>query len=185
MAPERKIDYLILGLLNDRDLTGYEIKKVIDTTLSYFWSSSYASIYPALKGLVDRGLAIKRKDTSNKRKKLIYSITDEGRRTLKAWLTVPVEKDELRYETLLKLFFGDEQGPEQTLLHIEALEEKVGKELAYLLSVEKVLRDHLAEDSSHTYYLLTVRFGIKSYQCYLEWCQEARETLMTLSETDK
>ena len=70
-------------------------------------------------------------------------------------------------------------------MHIEALEEKVGKELAYLLSVEKVLRDHLAEDSSHTYYLLTVRFGIKSYQCYLEWCQEARETLMTLSETDK
>jgi DNA-binding PadR family transcriptional regulator len=185
MAPERKIDYLILGLLSDRDLTGYEIKKVIDTTLNYFWSSSYASIYPALRGLVDRGLAIKRKDTTSNRKKLIYSITDEGRSSLKEWLTVPVEKDELRYETLLKLFFGDEQGPEQALLHIDALEEKVGKELAYLLSVEKVLRDHLGEDSSHTYYLLTVRFGIKSYQCYLEWCQEARETLMNLSETDK
>ncbi len=69
MAPERKIDYLILGLLSDRDLTGYEIKKVIDTTLNYFWSSSYASIYPALRGgLVDRGLAIKRKDTTSNRK---------------------------------------------------------------------------------------------------------------------
>ncbi len=112
MAPERKIDYLILGLLSDRDLTGYEIKKVIDTTLNYFWSSSYASIYPALRGgLVDRGLAIKRKDTTSNRKKLIYSITDEGRSSLKEWLTVPVEKDELRYETLLKLFFGTNRVP--------------------------------------------------------------------------
>ena len=135
MAP-----FMILGLLSDRDLTGYEIKKVIDTTLNYFWSSSYASIYPALKGLVDRGLAIKRKDTTSNRNKLIYSITDEGRSTLRAWLTVPVEKDGLRYETLLKLFFGDEQGPKQTLLHIDALEEKVRKELAFFKCRKRIER---------------------------------------------
>ena len=101
---------MILGLLCHEELTGYEIKKRINTALKYFWSASYGSIYPALNDLVNRGLATKREDTKNKRVKLIYSITDDGRKYLKEWLTLPVEKDELRYETLLKLFFGDEQG---------------------------------------------------------------------------
>ena len=109
MANEKKIDCVILGLLSHEELTGYEIKKRMDTTLKYFWSASYGSIYPALSDLVNRGLATKREDSENKRNKRIYTITDEGRSYLKKWLTLPVEKDELRYETLLKIFFGNEQ----------------------------------------------------------------------------
>ena len=35
-----------------------------------------------------------------------------GKNLLKEWLQKTVEKDELRYETLLKLFFGNETGME-------------------------------------------------------------------------
>lgn len=104
MANEKKIDCVILGLLSHEELTGYEIKKRIDTSLKYFWNASYGSIYPALNDLVNRGLATKREDTNSKRNKLIYTITENGRDYLKKWLTLPIEKDELRYETLLKLF---------------------------------------------------------------------------------
>ena len=79
MANEKKIDCVILGLLSHEELTGYEIKKRMDTTLKYFWSASYGSIYPALNDLVHRGLAAKREDTNSKRKKLIYTITEPGR----------------------------------------------------------------------------------------------------------
>lgn len=44
---------------------------------------------------------------------------------MKEWLRQPIEKDELRYETLLKLFYGNEEGPEQALRHIEAFRERV------------------------------------------------------------
>ena len=178
MAIETKIDYVILGLLSHEELTGYEIKKRMDTTLKYFWSASYGSIYPALSDLVNRGFATKKEDTKSKRNKLIYNITDEGRKYLKEWLTFPVEKDELRYETLLKLFFGNEQGPEQTLLHIQSFEEKIRKELPYLLGAEQVLKKCLDDDTTHKYYLLTVQFGIKTYRAYLEWCEEAKKFLM-------
>ncbi|MDE7430580.1 MAG: PadR family transcriptional regulator [Lachnospiraceae bacterium] len=178
MANEKKIDCVILGLLSHEELTGYEIKKRMDTTLKYFWSASYGSIYPALTDLVNRGLAIKREDTENKRNKLIYTITDNGRDYLKEWLTLPVEKDELRYETLLKLFFGKEQDTEQVLSHIKTFEEKIKKELPYLLGTEKVLKDCLDDDITHKYYLLTVEFGIKTYRTYLEWCEEAKKILM-------
>ncbi len=178
MANEKKIDCVILGLLSHEELTGYEIKKRMDTTLKYFWSASYGSIYPALSDLVKRGLATKREDTENKRNKLIYTITEEGRSYLNEWLKMPIEKDELRYETLLKLFFGNEQGAEQALLHIKSFEEKVKKELPYLLSAEQILRNCPADDTTHKYYLLTVQFGIKTYHAYLEWCEEAKKFLM-------
>ena len=182
MANEKKIDCVILGLLSHEELTGYEIKKRMDTTLKYFWSASYGSIYPALTDLVNRGFATKREATENKRNKLIYTITDNGRDYLKEWLTLPVEKDELRYETLLKLFFGKEQDTGQALSHIKTFEEKIEKELPYLLGTEKVLKDCLGDDPAHKYYLLTVEFGIKTYRSYLEWCEEAKKFLLENGE---
>ena len=178
MANEKKLDCVILGLLSHEELTGYEIKKRIDTSLKYFWGASYGSIYPTLSDLVNRGLAVKREDAGSKRNKLVYTITDAGRGYLKDWLQLPVEKDELRYETLLKLFFGKEQGPAQAAAHIEAFQKKVAKELPYLLRAEKALQDNIREDAAHKYYLATVGFGIKTYRAYLEWCEEAKKLFM-------
>lgn len=177
MANEKKMDCVILGLLSHEELTGYEIKKRIDTSLRFFWGGSYGSIYPTLNALVERGLASKRAESENKRNKLIYTITDDGRNFLKKWLKTPVEKDELRYETLLKLFFGKEEGPEQAVSHIEAFRAKTEKELTQLSEFEKTLKNCLNEDDTHKYYLLTVEFGIKTYRAYLEWCEEAKKFL--------
>lgn len=84
MAIEKKSDCVILGLLSHEDLTGYEIKKRMDTALKYFWGASYGSIYPTLGDLVKRGLASKRDGAENNRNKIIYSITEDGRNYLKA-----------------------------------------------------------------------------------------------------
>ncbi len=176
MAAEKKLDCVILGLLSHEELTGYEIKKRMDTALKYFWGASYGSIYPTLSDLVGRGLADKREERENNRNKLIYTITDAGRDYLKAWLKAPAERDELRYETLLKLFFGNESGEEQAIVHIEAFREKTETELAYLLKAQQALKACLDEDETHKYYLLTVEFGIKTCRAYLEWCGEAKKT---------
>lgn len=177
MAVEKRLDYVILGLLSHEELTGYEIKKRMDSALKYFWGASYGSIYPTLSGLTEQGLAIKREDKNNKRNKQIYTITEKGREYLKEWLRLPAEKDELRYETLLKLFFGNEEGTSQAISHIEAFREKAEKEMAYLLNAEKILSSSIEEDAAHKYYLLTVKFGIQTYRAYLEWCKEAKTFL--------
>ena len=161
MAIEKKSDCVILGLLSHEDLTGYEIKKRMDTALKYFWGASYGSIYPTLGDLVKRGLASKRDGAENNRNKIIYSITEDGRNYLKGWLANPVEKDELRYETL----------------HLEAFEEKISKELPFLIGATEVLKKGISEDDTHKYYLLTAEFGVKTYQAYLEWCREAKVML--------
>ena len=45
MANKKKMDYVLLGLLSHEPMTGYEIKKRLDTTLRFFWGGSYGSIY--------------------------------------------------------------------------------------------------------------------------------------------
>ena len=37
MANTKKMDYVLLGLLSHEPMTGYEMKKRLDTTLRFFW----------------------------------------------------------------------------------------------------------------------------------------------------
>lgn len=173
MANEKKMNQVILGLLRHESLTGYEIKKRIDTTLKFFWSGSYGSIYPTLSALEDSGMVAKEATTENGRDKIIYTITEAGKISLMEWLAIPVTKDELRYETLLKLFFGAEGGTRNAITHIQNFEDKITAELPFLKnSVQQLSK--LQDEEEHKYYMLTAMFGKKVYEAYLEWCEEAK-----------
>ena len=176
MANEKKMDCVILGLLCHESLTGYEIKKRMDTALRFFWSASFGSIYPTLNSLVHDDLVTKFETTDNGRDKVIYTITDAGREHLKKWLALPVKKDELRYETLLKLFFGEEAGPDISLEHIRNFESRVRAELPFLQQATRKLQG-IQDEKAHRYYLLTAMFGERVYKAYLEWCEEAKRIL--------
>ncbi len=177
MATAKKLDCVILGLLSHEELTGYEIKKRMDSVLHYFWGASYGSIYPTLRELCEKGLATVRGCVQSGREKRVYTITAAGREYLNLWLRLPVQKDEIRYETLLKLFFGEAGGPRQAIAHIDAFERKTKQELSYLLAAKKTLMGCLDDAPAHRYYLLTVQFGIETYRAYLRWCQQARAVL--------
>lgn len=176
MANAKKMDCVILGLLSHEPMTGYEIKKRIDSTLHFFWSGSFGSIYPTLNQLEKDGKVTKENISQNGREKISYSITEFGKESLKDWLYKPSEKDELRYETLLKLFFGNETGLNSMNKHIERFENKCKSELAILNMFAKNLEKALDNDT-HKHYYLTVKFGIKTYESYLNWCIEAKEQI--------
>jgi len=177
MANEKKLDCVILGLLSHEDLTGYEIKRRMDTTLKFFWSASFGSIYPTLKELVENGFAVKSDTAGNDRNKITYAITKKGRGHLKNWLELPIEKDEIRYETLLKLFFADESSERTAIRHIENFEAQIQGGLSYLREAINNLERSRDDDSAHLYYLLTARFGVKIFEAHLEWCYEAKAAL--------
>lgn len=176
MANAKKMDYVLLGLLSHEPMTGYEMKKRLDTSLRFFWGGSFGSIYPTLNQLEKEGKVTKEDVSQNGREKISYSITDAGRESLKEWLAQPAEKDEIRYETLLKLFFGNEIGLTESKEHIERFEEKCKGELQILQMFAENLEHYLDEDT-HKHYYLTVRFGMKTYESYLEWCREAKKMI--------
>lgn len=176
MANEKKMDQVILGLLSHESLTGYEIKKRIDTRLKLFWSASYGSIYPTLNSLEKEKKVTKSGASKGGREKYIYTITEQGRDSLREWLEKPVVKDEFRYETLLKLFFGNEIGEEVTIEHIQNFQDKIQEQLPFLRASVEQLKE-ADEEKTHQYYMLTALFGKMIYETYEQWCEIAKQSL--------
>ena len=166
---------VILGLLSHEDLTGYDIKKRIDSHISFFWKGSFGSIYPALSGLQEQGMIVRRSCGSGSREKISYSITEDGRICLNEWLRDSNACNDLKYETLVKLFFGGAAGRETSIRNIDAFEKDIRRDLEVLKMYKENLEKDLSDD--HIYFYLTVTFGIDTYEGYLKWCSKARKLL--------
>jgi DNA-binding PadR family transcriptional regulator len=73
------LELAILGLLKERAMHGYQLKKRLADTLGSFWQVSYGSLYPALKRL-QREAAVEmifpREQVG--RRKNVYRITEKG-----------------------------------------------------------------------------------------------------------
>ena len=176
MAKDRKIDLVILGLLTHEDLTGYDIKKRIDGSISFFWKGSFGSIYPALNDMEKSGLIKKKAGKNGGREKILYHITSNGEKVLKEWLLDEQASNDLKYETLLKIYFGGTLERGVTLNNIEVFEEQV-KENLEILKLYKENLESVLEDEGHLNYYLTVTFGIDTYEAYLKWCDKAKKLL--------
>lgn len=111
------LKYAILGLLNKKSMTGYELTKEFETTLFEFWHAKHSQIYPELKRLYNEKLVdfeIEISGTSLEKK--LYSITEDGKKEFMEWLEQhhkmpPTPKDEFR----LQLFFTHFVSPAQRL----------------------------------------------------------------------
>jgi len=73
------LELAVLGLLKERAMHGYQLKKRLADTLGSFWQVSYGSLYPALKRLQREGVVemIFPKDQVGRRKN-VYRITAKG-----------------------------------------------------------------------------------------------------------
>lgn len=178
MIKKNTTAYIILGLLVHEDLSGYDIKKKIDRMISHFWEVGYGQIYPTLKTLEESGKITKKKGETHKGpERKLYSITEDGRKTLEEWLKIPEIKDYTRYEILLKLYFGKQLTPKENLERIAQYKEKHLENQKSIQFFKQNLQQLNSEDEDHFYYYLTVLFGEKVYAAYLSWADEAKELL--------
>lgn len=73
------IKYLILDLLKEKSMHGYEIMKELETRFFGFYAPSAGTVYPTLQLLDELGLVRSREDGGKK----VYEITEEGLAELK------------------------------------------------------------------------------------------------------
>jgi DNA-binding PadR family transcriptional regulator len=79
-----EIPTVLLNLLTEKDMHGYEMIKELEEKSSGFYKPSAGSIYPTLQLLGDRGYIQALKDD----RKTVYKITEEG----KAFLAMETER---------------------------------------------------------------------------------------------
>jgi DNA-binding PadR family transcriptional regulator len=180
-APNRTI-HALLGFLTWQPMSGYDIKKSVDASISNFWSESYGQIYPMLRKLVDDGLATADDAApTSGRTRRVYAITRAGRQAVRRWLREPDPPSVLRLEILLKLFFGSQAGAATNLRRVEAHRELQRERIEKYRAITRELR---AENSDHPdlpYWLMTVRYGEKQARAAIDWCDETIAKLKALS----
>lgn len=177
--PGSKTKFLILGLLSEEPLSGYEIKKIVDTRFSFFWSESFGQIYPQLKKLSEEGLIEETdiKETENNKTSKKYSITDKGISGLKQWLKEPVEKEVVRYEILLKMYFSNIVSPEIMLSHIKEFQISHRQQKMLFDKFQAQLEQYKDVHENHEDILLVLSFGQKVWKAYDDWCDDVSKVL--------
>lgn len=76
------LEFAVLGLLHEGPTHGYELRRRLNTALGPFRALSYGTLYPALKGLLERGLIAQTADASTSgslRPRVVYELTAAGK----------------------------------------------------------------------------------------------------------
>ena len=105
MPQKRILPYIILGVLQERPLTGKEITAQFQNEIGEFWKASHSQIYPELMRMQhDNWLKITENDSDGSKKN--YQITVTGDQVLSNWINDPVTELPLNRDLFsLKLFF--------------------------------------------------------------------------------
>lgn len=175
-------------------MSGYDIKKVVDVGLAHFWNENYGQIYPTLNQLVKDGLATKKAERrSGKRRRFVYTITSQGTKTFRDWISEPTDAPVVRNEILLKFFLCSSlpvsksirliekhKAQQQAVLQEYRLSEEIlsralreGREADELSEILAITGStaNLRKKQLNTFYL-TLRHGICVIEARLAWCDE-------------
>jgi DNA-binding PadR family transcriptional regulator len=112
----------VLGLLKEREMHGYELRKQLGAMLGPFWQVSWGSLYPTLRRLAKAG-AVAKIDQSpvgtrtSGRRKTVYGLTETGEAVFAEMLneTAAVDADHFT----LKLAFFRYLPPEARMTLLE------------------------------------------------------------------
>lgn len=168
---------LCLAILNFREATGYEIRKLVtEGNFSYFVDASYGAIYPALARLTEEGLIEGRDEWEpGKPARKVYSITNAGRRALIAELGEMPQPDSFKSPFLLIAMFAEHVDP----AHLEAV---VDARIAELTAKRDSLREAL-ECCEHPGSRWILDYGIAVHSHSLDHVVANRDSLIAIAGT--
>jgi DNA-binding PadR family transcriptional regulator len=167
--------YVILGLLTFREMSGYDLKQLINKSITHFyWSPAKSQIYGELRRLESQGLVTMREVPQTLRPdKRLYRITSQGTEAMQKWLeNSGVEPDSYKSALLLKVFFGHMLSPNTIGELLEERRQQVERDLAACQKKVEELRTQVegskAEDDLF-FPLLTLQRSIALFQTDLSW----------------
>ena len=185
MKSTSKTKYAILGILTIKPMSGYEIKKMIDSSIAHFWNESFGQLYPALSKMAEEELISVTSENVGSKPKNIYSITEKGITILREWLALSSDTEQVRLESLLKIFFGYNTDISVTISHINEMKIAFQQKLIVLREIVKGLEQYNSPNKEHLFPLLTAQYGIFNYEANLKWADYALKSLDKLKNSNK
>ncbi|WP_458110166.1 PadR family transcriptional regulator [Bacillus zhangzhouensis] len=179
----RVLKYAILGLLDQRELTGYDMKKHFEDSLGQFWSAKHSQIYPELKRLTEEGyIEFDIHIQGKKLEKKVYQITEAGKTELHQWLrTKDPIPETTKDEFMLKTFFISSMDKKEAVdLFTHQLLERTKKvdmlEQKLNALTEEDTSAELLHSAQFGHYLVLTR-AIEREKGYVRWLQKTLELM--------
>ena len=115
------LKHALLALLAARPMTGYELAKQFDKSVTYVWHAPHSQIYPELRRLEGAGLisaaVMPRGSQATKRS---YSVTPAGEQELVRWVEDVQEPPEARDAAYLKATYYELGSYDNAIRQFEA-----------------------------------------------------------------
>jgi PadR family transcriptional regulator, regulatory protein AphA len=176
------LDFAILGFLNYHPYTGYDLKKIFDTSIRHFWPADQSQIYRTLSRLTENGWAeMEKVQQEDRPDRKVYHITDAGRAELLRWLSGPPPKgDPPRSAPLIQVFFAAQLSDEEIIAKFEGYAAIMRAILSQYEQVPEQIEPFQKEITSsreHFFWLLTLENGIASMRANLAWAESVIERI--------
>jgi PadR family transcriptional regulator AphA len=174
--PQAKIpalSYALLGLLQMKPASGYDLRKIFAATSMKSYSDSPGAIYPALNRLEKQGLICGTiEQGSGMRRRQIFRVSAKGLAELQLWITHPVTREDLV------------RGQQEIMLRFAFSENAVGSSAAMelLQSLQTALKPYLQALHEElgtlgagmpTSARLAFECGVRGTQALLDWTRYA------------
>jgi DNA-binding PadR family transcriptional regulator len=164
----------LLGLLRKGEMSGYDLRKLVERSVGYYWTPAKTQLYSSLPRLAESGLATRRTvRQSDRPDKHLYAITEAGREAVSDWIdTAPLDAGLGRNVLLLKLALADDSHTASLLEQVRARRaeaEQLREELAAL--------DRAGGEGDPPFEHLTRRYGFFHVDALLHWTGEVVDAL--------
>jgi DNA-binding PadR family transcriptional regulator len=168
-----RLGFALLGLLQKKPSSGYELRKIFTETPMGSFSDSPGAIYPALARLEDRKLLKGKVERGpGLRERRVLQLTPVGLKELKAWLTAPIGQSDVvsrMGELMLRFSFLDGAvGTAETLHFLQSFEAALNK---YVPRLSQFLKDY--GSSMPRSGRLALESGALDYAAKLQWVRRA------------
>lgn len=165
---------VILGILQKKPRTGYEINDILQNQISYFYDGTYGMIYPTLKKLEKEGKVEKQTIIQDdKPNKNVFSITSTGKDELKEYLNSDDVSEVFKSDFLMKLFFGEDFNKQQVVKLIRNEIQTKEEQINQLKNSLKVWRSQGISKLQK----ITVGYGLAEYQAVVQYLEEQLKEL--------
>lgn len=161
--------HALLGLLNDRSASGYDLLQAFNTTLANTWPATQSQVYGELARLCEAELLSVSAEGPRGRKE--YTITEAGRAELVHWLAETEPNRVRRSETLLRVFFLGNLTHDQATGYLRKEAEVIQRRQELLRTIEETA-DWEADDLA-IYGHLALEYGHRLMAMNLDWTEWA------------
>jgi len=160
--------YFVLGLLAQKPMSGYDIKRLLGRLNWLTGGSSFGNIYPTLHALLDEGWVTVDVVTHQDRPpKKVYAVREEGRQALQEWLEEPVPSASSQRTFVMRLILAQS-------LSISGLAAHLRQRRAHVIAHRDALKELGGEEEqADAGWQLALNYGLAVADAELGWLDRA------------